>query len=1234
MKPLDPLAVPLADTTLIEASAGTGKTWTLATLYLRLLVERQLDVGQILVVTYTNAATAELRDRIRSRLREAVAVFEQAAGTPDGAPVPGKAAGPLRHLVEHCRRTGTLKQASKHLLDALRGFDEAAIFTIHGFCQRILIENAFESGVAFDAELVTDERPLCSEVVQDFWVRHVHAAPPMLVRHLQQKHGPDKMERLARRLLSSRDIPVLPTDHVAFDGKTLAAIARELKEAAVAARDSWSQCGAEVEALLANANLRSNSYPADKLSERCTDLGVFLERAAEGAAVHFDYLDRFTTAKIASCSTRNSQRPSHPFFALCDRVHAARTALDEECARQAHSLEGELVRHVGPEVRHRHEVANTQSFDDLLYRLRDALRDDVRGPVLAGQIRGRFHAALIDEFQDTDPVQYEIFHKVYHGSQAPLFLIGDPKQAIYAFRGADVFTYVQAKSDASSNAHTLQVNHRSSPRLVSAVNTLFSRVAAPFVFDQIPFVEVAAKEGATSGLDGELGRQPPLEILFLSGEAKTGNSLQPKPWAQRNVPGLIAAEIVALLESRPNIDGRPLHAGDIAVLCRTNKQALEMQHALRALGVPSVRQGDDSVFESEEAEEIERVLRAVAEPGDPKLMRAALATRLVGLDAEALAKLHHDETGWDGWAEDFRRWLDAWTASGFMAGFRRLLERCRTQERLLQYEDGDRRLTNVLHVAELLQSASRTGHRGPLALVDWLSMMRGDQEARVEIATEAAQIRLESDERAVQLVTIHRSKGLEYGVVYCPYTWDGSSLGPDDKQWVRFHDEAEGGRLTLDLGSPDLESHKARAELEDFAERLRLLYVAITRARSRCTLVWGHVNSDDKAPLGYLLHQARGAAAADLVVATRTRLKKLGAAERLAELKQLAGSAPDGISVRELVAPPSSPPHPLTLDGTPPPKLVRPGGGPTLDERWRVSSFSGLAASGGRSSHRAEDGLDHDAVAAADDVAAPALPAPARIALHDLPKGARTGELLHAILEKIDFQRTDGDELAGRIREEFRNFRFEARWEAPIRHAIDEVLDTVIPAGDTRFRLRDVARDRRLNEMQFLFGVRSGFTPDSLAACFAAHSGAARADDYATRIRNLRFGDLEGYLGGFIDLAFEHRGRWYVVDYKSNMLGTRPSDYAPARLEPVMSQHHYHLQCHLYVLAVQRYLTLRLGARFDFERDFGGVAYLFLRGMSPRHEEGCGIYFEQPPPALLRDLSRLVGDTTMTGVTP
>ena len=1222
MKALDPLAVPLGDTTLVEASAGTGKTWTLATLYLRLLVEARLEVGQILVVTYTNAATAELRDRIRSRVREAVTVFEQAAaGTPPDAE-------PLASLVRRCRDAGTLDATVKHLRNALRGFDEAAIFTIHGFCQRILLENAFESGVAFDAELVTDERPLCNEVVQDFWVEHLHAAPPALVAYMQEHHQPKDMEVLARRVLSSRDMSILPKpkDAAPVDPTGLEELARELDPLVREAYRQWQGCADEVRALLASGQLNGNRYPAASIPGWCDELGASLAAAAAGRPLSCEHLVRFTAKRLKEATNRAGITPQHPFFDFCDRLHAADTALREECARQAHALQYALTRRVIKEVEQRHAAANTQSFDDLLYRLRDALEaDGKRGGTLAAQIGDRFRAALIDEFQDTDPVQYAIFQQVYHGTGRPLFLIGDPKQAIYAFRGADVFTYVGAKNHARDNAWTLQVNHRSGAALVEGVNTLFSRVRAPFVFDDIPFAPAKPRSDAGSALGGAMAARPPLEILFFSRRDRAGAKRPTKDWANRNVPALTAAEIVALLEERPTIDGRPLHPGDIAVLCRKNRQAVAIQEALRAVGVPSVRQGEDSVFDSDEAEEIERALRAVAQPGEPRLLRAALATRLVGLDAEQLDDLQRKEQEWDVWAGRFSDWLDAWTRHGFMAAFRKLLASCGTQKRLLAIDNGDRRLTNVLHVAELLQTASREAHHGPLGLVDWLSLMRKDPTSRSDLGSEAAQIRLESDDEAVQLVTIHRSKGLEYGVVFCPFTWDGGDLSKDDQKWVRFHDEAAANELTLDLGSEEKSVHLERARLETFAENLRLLYVAVTRARHRCTLLWGDVSGDEWTPLGYLLHQADGpTSGAALMEATKKRLAALGCTERLAELNALAARAPESIAIREVVLPLATPPRTFRLADEEPTPLVAPGDGPLLDDHWRVSSFSGLAASGGRS-HKAEEGLDHDAVAATDDLArAPAVIAPP-LPLHELPKGARTGELLHAILEKIDFRRSDEAELGKRVAEELKRFGFEARHEAPIRHALDEVLATPIPAGDRTLRLADVSPERRLNEMQFVFGVRPGFDPRSLARCFEDHPSPGRTDDYPDRIRNLRFAALEGFLGGFIDLVFEHEDRWYVVDYKSNQLGTHAADYVPARLRPAMSQHHYHLQYHLYVLAVQRYLTLRCGEEFDFARNFGGVAYLFLRGMSPKHDPGCGVFFERPHPDLLHALSDLVG---------
>lgn len=1231
MKPLDPLAVPLGGTTLIEASAGTGKTWTLAMLYLRLLLERRLEVGQILVVTYTNAATAELRDRVRNRLREAVAYFEHVEA---GDERPGGRGDddPLAVLAARCAAEGGLADARKHLASALRSFDEAAIFTIHGFCQRILLENAFESGAPFEAELLTDESPLRSEVVKDFWVRALHDAPPLLVRCASAHQAtPSDLAHLAGKVLAHRDMPVVPDDACRPPREEIERACAEWQQAVDEAARIWSASRDDVQELLVSGALRGKVYRKDRVASWCAALDAFLTTASDGVPGACDKLFRFTTEELRKNTAQGRTTPEHPLFAACDRVCAAEQRFAELAKAWFLGLKRELVDDVRREVERRHEAANTQSFDDLLYRLRDALLRPVTGRALAAQIRERFRAALIDEFQDTDPVQYAIFREVYEGSGQPLFLIGDPKQAIYAFRGADVFTYVDAKRDAGARAHTLDTNHRSTPRLVDGVNTLFSRARAPFLFDEIPYTTVKAREGTRAELRGEVAARPPLELLVLTPPPDAKNGRTNKGWVNRRVPRLIAGEIVRLLASDATIGDRPLHAGDVAVLCRTKRQAIAVQEALRACGVPSVRQGDDSVFESEEAEDIERVLRAIAEPGDPRLLRAALATRLIGLDAPALAGLQADEARWDDWAAHLREWLDTWTNHGFMAAFRRLLDVCQVQQRLLALEDGERRLTNVLHVAELLQAASREAHRGPLALVDWLTLMRTDEAARAELASESMQIRLESDEKAVQLVTIHRSKGLEYGVVFCPFTWDGTSLYEEDKRWIRFHDEER--RLRLDIGSERREQHKEQAKIEALAENLRLLYVAVTRARHRCTLVWGNVNYNEDAPLGYLLHQAPGIEdGLELLEATRERLKTLDQATLLADLRELERHAGGAIEVREATMHGEVERRPLAAEATaalaPLPTFED-----TLDLTWRVSSFSGLAASGGRIGHQAEEGLDHDATSDADPPLPPGVArGPEAVALHELPRGARTGELLHAILEHADFRERDPDALGAVVQNELRRYGIEARWQPVLVEALLDVLATPLDARRS-FALCDVAPERRLNELQFLLPVDSAFDRARLADCFARHAGRSYPADYPARIRKLGFHALQGFLGGFIDLVFEHQGRWYVVDYKSNFLGPRAEHYRAHLLPQVMSLHHYYLQYHLYVLALHRHLAARLPG-YDYERDFGGVYYLFLRGMSARHELGCGIFHDRPSAALIEDLSRLIGGAPLAAEAP
>jgi exodeoxyribonuclease V beta subunit len=1196
--PLDPSRVTLSHTTLIEASAGTGKTHTITTLYVRLLLERGLQPSEILVVTYTNAATAELRARIRRRVRDAL-VASEASG----------AAGDT-----------TLDAQRRTLTAALCAFDEAAIFTIHGFCQRMLQEHAFESGVPFDTQLVTDQVPLRDEVVRDFWAREVYGAPEPFVRYLQQQRiTPAALLRLAQTAVAHPSMPVFP-EHLAAADTGL----DTWREAHARVVSLWHAERDGVVRLLASSDaLKGNRYSPEAIRKSwAPQMDVELAAATPGIVTRFDKFEKFTTSALREATKKGRTSPAHPFFDACDALHEADAAVENAFANRLLRLQLDLVRYARREIPQRNQRANTQSFDDLLHRL-DAALAGPGGGVLAARIRNRFRAALIDEFQDTDPVQYDIFRRVYRGRDEALFLIGDPKQAIYSFRGADVFTYIDARRDAGKTAYTLATNWRSGPRLVTAVNTLFTQARDPFVFDGIPFRAVDPAPEARDALAGTAVGHAPLQILLA--RPPDGKQIINKGPGAVAVTQAVAAEIVRLISSDATIvtseKVRAVEPSDIAVLCRTNAQASDMQEALRALRVPSVLHGDASVFDAPEATELERVLRALADPRDAGAVRAALATTLMGLSGDDLLDLQSNEPAWDTWLRRFQEWHDAWRQRGFVPAFRHVLDEHGVQRRLLALTDGERRMTNLLHLGELLQTALTEAQRGPQALLEWLDLMRHDPTARADLGAEAAQIRLESDDRAVQLVTIHKSKGLEYGIVFCPYLWDGMLLHGEDKQQVRFHDRQNDNRLTLDIGSTEHAAHIEWAEEEALAENLRLLYVALTRAKHRCTVVWGPFNEVETSALGYLLHQSRAVApGANRARAAAERIKGLDVDGMRADLDRLVSAADGTIAVGDLSYAPSAP---YTKPGQREEILQCRTTDRVLHPGWRTSSFSALTAYAGVS-RAAEEGLDHDETTEDDAVEAPTMRPTEQppVVLHAFPAGVRSGLLLHEVLQHLDFQQVDDTLLRASLAETLRRNGFEADWADALCRAVTDIIDAPL---DGQLRLRAIAARQRLNELEFIFPVAGEtatgmLTGARLADVFRRHGTAPLPPDYPERVRQLGFGPLAGYLRGFIDLAFEHAGRWFVVDYKSNLLGPHADDYGPPRLAAAMAQHHYFLQYHLYAVALHRYLTLRR-SDYDYDQHFGGVLYLFLRGMSPQHPPGCGVFRDRPARALIEGLS-------------
>jgi exodeoxyribonuclease V beta subunit len=1189
---------PLDGRHFIEASAGTGKTFTIATLYLRVIVERGLRPGNVLVVTYTKAATAELRARLRERVREALRALDGSRA----AAVDADLAALIAHWDAGVGRT----RAAAALDDALRNFDEAAVHTIHAFCQRMLEDLAFESGMPFDAELVTDEAPLRDEIVRDFWVHETHAAPDALLRHVTAGARPlDALASLALRVAGNPALPVVPTT-APRDPEGLAAAVAAYHAARSAAYAVWTSARATVATLLLESPaLHRGQYRVATVRDRWLPAldAILADDAAPWPSAPVP-IEKLSNAGLEHGTKKGGTPPTHPFFDACDALAAADRDLRSILAAESLGFHRALIEYVRRERRRRREATHTRAFDDLQQLLHEALAGPA-GADLAAAVRQRFPFAMIDECQDTDPLQHAIFEHVY-GAAGGLYQIGDPKQAIFAFRGADVFTYLAGVRTAAADTRTLVVNWRSDPQLIDAVHALFARARHPFVLPGIAMHPVGPRPDARDHV------APAFRILTVP----DAHDATKRDTEVRVVRG-IAAEIAATLARPFTIGEHGVEAGDIAVLCRTNRQAIEVQAALRALGVPSVLRGDKSVFDTPEAEELQRIAHAIATPSDPAAIRAALATTMLGVSGAELHRLHHDEQAWDSWTRRFERWHDAWASHRFVRAFHLVLHEHGVQARVLRLGDGERRLTNILHLAELVHRAETEARLGPAQTIRWLHQLRSDPATRGQYAGDAEQIRLESDANAVTVVTIHKSKGLEYPIVYCPFLWERATLVGDDKRWVRFHDPDDDDRLKLDVGSPAHDAHRRLAEREALAESLRLTYVALTRARHQCTIVWDRLAGSEHSPLAYLLHQPETVADGDLAGATATRVATLDPAALARDLENLAASTAGAIEIRPLAGASGRPLPPSTsgadrLDARTLGRRIAPG--------LRVSSFTALAPGGARHTGHPEEGVDHDP----DTAPALARPIPATpVLLHDFPAGAATGTLIHDILEHLDFATVDAPGLQRAVGATLVRHGFEARATDTLAAALDAVLDTPLRPADGWTCLRDVERDGRLSEMSFVLPVTRTLTPATLAATLARHGAPAACPDYPSHLGALGFEPFAGYLRGAIDLVTRVADRWYVVDYKSNFLGPAPDDYALPHLVDAMRAHHYVLQYHLYALAVDRYLATRLPG-YDYGRDFGGVLYLFVRGMAPAHPGGTGVYFDRPAPALMADLATLL----------
>ncbi len=1164
---LDPLRLPLFGERLIEASAGTGKTFTIAALYLRLLLglggeaayPRPVNVEELLVVTFTEAATEELRGRIRSNIHELrVACLRNATDNPLYASL----------LAE----IDDLQQAASVLLLAERQMDDAAVFTIHGFCQRMLSLNAFESGMLFEQQLIEDESQLRYQACADFWRRHCYPLEREIAQVIVESwKGPQDLLKSIDRYLQGEapqlKMPISATETLASRHQQILTQINEIKQC-------WLAHVGELEALLENSGIDRRKFNRGNQGKWIDKISLWAQEESKNYQLP-DALEKFSQSFLASRTKADGEVPTHPLFSAIEQLLASPLTLNDLVIAQAMT---EIRQAVAQEKRRRGELG----FDDMLSRLDEALHGD-SGDALAAAIRQRFPVAMIDEFQDTDPQQYRIFRRIWRQQpDTALLLIGDPKQAIYAFRGADIFTYMRARGDVAAH-YTLDTNWRSAPGMVESVNRLFGLVDNPFMFRDIPFLPVkSASKNASLRFEVDGENQPAMNLWLMPGEGVSAGDYQNFMAAQ------CAAQIrdwltggqrgTALLWRGDK--AKPVQASDITVLVRNRQEASLIRDALNALAIPSVYLSNrDSVFETPEAQELLWILQAVLTPERENALRSALATAMFGLSAQDIDSLNQDENAWDALVEEFTEYRNIWLRRGVMPMLRALMSARSMAENLLATHGGERRLTDILHLSELLQEAA-TQLESEHALVRWLNQ----QIAQPDTNASSQQMRLESDKHLVQIVTIHKSKGLEYPLVWLPF------IARFRKQNQAFYHDRNSFAAVLDLNESD-ESLEL-AEAERLAEDLRLLYVALTRAIWHCSLGIAPLTArrSDKPTDTELHHSAPG------------RLLQKGEVLNAAGLEDCLRALCDEHIALTPTAPPDNtrwqPTQAAMPDLTARQVLRR------IIDDWRVTSYSGLQQRGHSVAQDLLPRLDIDAAGVGDEPLEPELTP------HNFPRGASPGTFLHSLFEDLDFTQPISAQW---MREQLQNNGFGEHWEPVLTAWISQVLEA--PLADTGIALNQLSTRDKQVEMEFYLPIEKTLDAQALDAL------TRRYDPLSAGCPELDFRQVRGMLKGFIDLVFRHDGRYYLLDYKSNHLGENGEAYTQQAMAQAMQSHRYDLQYQLYSLALHRYLRHRL-ADYDYERHFGGVIYLFLRGVDGGAGQQ-GIFATRPDPELIMAMDAL-----------
>ena len=1198
---------------VLEASAGTGKTYQITSLFLRLIGEKGIEVENILAMTFTVAATAEMKDRIRKRLQKAVSLLQAKLA---GKSIPSEEDDELLRVMLEKGNGLDKQRLYDNFYKALTDMDKAQVFTIHGFCYRMLQSFAFEVGLEFDVELIENTSDIVREALAEIYVRKMEN----LTSGLQWLIEPATRDNLFDKVLDSLlglsddpDVRLLPEKTELPEAPDIEQWNRLFLEAQQIWHKSRDEIAVAIQRAMSKKPSSEDDSNKDEVFQIQKRLDTYFSRMRNPCnAVWREVLRKSCSKRLRSALSKQKTTIAYNFIELLNQLHDLIPDFEQWYAQWRLHFLHEAYDSLMKETRKKKREKKVMTFHDLLVLLRDAIKDEDRGELVKNAIRRKYRAVLVDEFQDTDIVQWQIFRELFRTPEHYLFLVGDPKQSIYAFRKADVFAYLEAQKEAQKR-YTINVNWRSDEALVKAINHLYTRHRDPFKLRQIKYHEVQCAERNKGSRVKDVPEFMRYPLTFRIKKKAQAGQQNDDGDVEHLVLRTVASDIVELLNSNAEVleDGhwRGVQPRDIAVLVRTNDEAREVKRVLGERKVPAVIFGQESVFASDAAKYLSYILRAVLNPGEVSFLKTALATPFFGKTPEDVQKLNENDIS--DYIRFFIELKETWSRQGIAPMLSRVTSYSNAIAHIVACVDGERLVTDFRHLTELLQQRESEFELGIDGLFAWFSRKISEADKRT-VAPEEEQARLESDADAVNVVTMHKAKGLEYGFVFCPFLWEGVNLHTKAKL-LRFHRTDADGRYILNfalrdfLGKDEKKDLEQEALREEFQERLRIAYVALTRAKFRC-IVYGFAqptkNGSRRSTLWWILTEKE--LPEDKVV-TEDDMRE--AIEMLVQSSNgTIGFTEIQKEIKETRYSPKKQEMPEQLDCR------------RFSQRsflpFSRTSFTGLAGFGKKTDEPTE--VEPKTVVEHYE----AIPA---TLLPGFPDGAIPGQCIHEIFSKISFKDFPNRGQIEMINETLNRWRY-ASFASEVQQMVDVVLRYPLEPS-TGLTLEAIEDNDRFCEIGFVVpAFPSGtqnyahITPKRIADILRAE-GSDVEKQYANYMERLGFSAFEGFVAGKMDLVFRYDGRWYLVDYKTNKLGLNFEDYRYENLLQVMMQEHYVFQYLLYYIALHRYLQYRL-ADYDPRKHLGSVFYLFVRGMKEGGGD-TGVFVAKPPLGLVDSLSNL-----------